>query len=338
MARSAQAPTVYDVARLAGVSQATVSYVVNGRRNGKARISDETRERVTAAMAELGYVPNDTARSLRRQRTDRVCVLVSRLGSPYVDAMVDDIQRAVAGHGFSTVIAVGGAPERERQVLEQLHRRLADGAIVDAPSVDTAALARLASANVAIVALSNHLEPDGFDVIRTTEAAACDEAMDHLLARGHRRIAFLRHAADPGVPDPRFDSYRRALAAAGLPLDEGLIRSGAASRHEAYGVASELLEREERPTAIFSSSDIGALSAIWAAEAAGLRVPDEVAVLGVGNIPEGAIARPPLTTVGPEAIDFAGVADLLLSRLAGQAPATGRVLVQPWSFIRRASA
>lgn len=338
MAKTARSPTVYDVARLAGVSQATVSYVLNGRRTGKSRISEETRQRVLTAMDELGYFPNDTARMLRRRRTDRICLVLSRLGSPYLDLLAHDVQRVAGAHGYSIVIAVGGTPDQCRRVSDQLRRRLADGAIFDVPAIDGATLAPLVEANIPIVAVGDHLTPAGFDVVYRAEVETCHEAIAYLIARGHRRIAFFGHTDNVAHHERRYDVYLRALADSGIPCDERLVRSGAQDRPDAYHSAAALLALPDRPTAIFSASDIGAISAIWAARDAGLRVPEDVAIIGVGNVPEGQVLRPPLTTVGPASMDFSDIAQLLFSRLAGEAPAAGRLYHRPWSLIRRGSA
>lgn len=333
MASSPTAPTVRDVALRSGVSPATVSYVLNGRRSGASRISEGTRSRVLAATAELGYAPNHAARSLRRRCTERICLVVSRLGSPYGELMAEDIQRIAFGHGYSTVVAVAGSPERERQIVDQLRRRLADG-VVDTAGLDQRSLAVLAAANVAVVALGNHLSPDGFDVVRTTEGAACYDAVAHLLDLGHRRVAFVGH----GGEEERLASYRRAHGDRDLAPDARLVRAGAADRAEAYQSAVDLLALAEPPSAVFAASDIAAISAIWAARDAGRRVPDDLAVVGVGNVPEGQIMRPPLSSVGPDSMDFGDIAALLTSRLAGDAPAEGRVMVRPWSFFPRGTA
>src|SRR5688500_10743070 len=116
MKRQRKPVTSHDVARRAGVSQATVSYVLSGRRSGEPRIKDETRQRVLEAAAELKYVPNQTARSLRRRRTERVCLLLSRLGVPYYDRLVADVQQAADAHGYVVIVTVGGSAARETHV------------------------------------------------------------------------------------------------------------------------------------------------------------------------------------------------------------------------------
>lgn len=339
MAKATKISTAHDVALAAGVSKATVSYIVSGRRTGDARISDATRERVLTAVAELGYAPNQTARSLRRQRTERVCVVLPNFGVPSHDVIVQQLQLAADLHGYTVIVAVASTAERERQVLDQLRRRLADGAIFIGPGhIDAGDLGRLARANVAIVVMSNQLIGPEFDTVCSIDVEACREAVAYLLDRGHRRIAFLGHCADQGARQERFEGYRRGLAERGITVDERLNRGSGNSREQAYRDTAALLLLEARPEAIFAASDLAAISAIWAVRDAGLRVPEDVAVVGVGNIPEGEMTRPALTTVGPATLDFSSLADLLFSRLAGAAPAEGRVYRQRSTLIRRGSA
>lgn len=340
MPRSNPSPTAYDVARMAGVSQTTVSLVVNGHlgKDGKPRISENTRQRVLAAMKEIGYVPNDSARSLRRRRTDRICLVLGRLGSPYYEVLADDVQRIGASCGYSMVISVATSPAVSQQITEQLTRHLADGVIIGARDVNAEMVSSLVASNLAVVVLNDHMDPAGFDVVRTTRADAFYRAMRLFLDQGHRRIAFLDHTRQEATPNLRKQSYTRALRERGIPLDPELVKDGAESREVAFYSAVQLLHLEERPTAVFAASDIAAISTMWAVRDAGLRVPEDVAVIGVGNIPEGTITRPALTTVGPVSMDFSDVVELLLSRLAGEAPERGRVVVREWDLIHRGSA
>src|SRR5689334_20858577 len=123
-------PTTKDVARLAGVSAATVSYVLNGRRQRSSTVSAETRQRVLDAVATLGYVPNQIGRNLRLQRTERISLILPRVGVPVNDVLIRDIQRVADQHGYTVMISVVDTPEREQHMLNQLKRRLADGAII----------------------------------------------------------------------------------------------------------------------------------------------------------------------------------------------------------------
>jgi DNA-binding LacI/PurR family transcriptional regulator len=339
MAKTSKVVTAQDVAQAAGVSQATVSYVLSGRRSGKPRISDETRRRVLDTIAELGYVPNQAARSLRRQRTERVCVMLPNFGAPSHNVLVRDIQQAADRYAYTVIITVASTPEREQQVLDQLRRRLADGVILVNPTYSTAEdIAVLARANLAVVVLSNQVTSPEFDVVCSQEVEAFQEAVSYLLDRGHRRIAFLGYCADQRARGERLEGYRRAFLERGLLIDETLNQGSGNSREEAYRTTRAMLEMRERPTAIFAASDMAAISAIWAVRDAGLRIPEDVAIIGVGNIREGEMMQPALTTVGPATLEFTHVADLLFSRLAGDAPAEGRVYQQRALVIHRGSA
>lgn len=331
------APTMRDVARHAGVSQATVSYVINGRREGQSRISEATQQRVLAAMAELNYVPNDAARHLRRNRSDRICLVIGRLGSPFGEALIADVERVAARHGYTLTIALGGTVERERQVIEQVRRRMADGLIIEGAKSPAAELRNLARAGIPVVITSNTHAPDGFDVVSSTEAEAVALATRHLLDQGHRRIAVLAHTRPPATLDRRAELLRETLAEADLSLPEDLVVTGAESRTRAFEHVRDLLLRPEPPTALYSASDTGAISAMWAARAVGLTVPDDLAVIGTGNIDEGRATWPPLTTIGPERHQFTEIGELLFARLLGEAPPEGQRLVVPWQLFPRGS-
>jgi DNA-binding LacI/PurR family transcriptional regulator len=337
MTKKSRGATAHDVAKRAGVSQATVSYVVSGRRNGHLRISEETQQRVLGAVAELNYVPNDAARSLRRRRTQRVCLVVQRLGVPFDDELARDIRRVADQHNYTLIVALGGEPVRERQVLDQLQRGLADGAVLITNTMLAADLVPLVDTGLALVVLNNMLVGSGFDAIRTNEAEACFEAVSYLIDCGHRRIAFLGHTLDRSPQNERLESYIRAFEERGIPIDQRLLYAGASTRQQAYQATRALIELADRPTALFATADIAAISAILAAQGAGLRVPDDLAVVGVGNIPESELISPALTTVGPTTLDFSAIADLLFSRLEAVAPLESRDLTMMWRLILRES-
>lgn len=341
MSQSPRMPTARDVARLAGVSTATVSYVLSGRRGGGDGISEETRNRILAAVAELKYVPNQTARNLRRQKTERICLVLPRLGSPYNDVLAQNIQDVVEAKGYSMIIAVSGTVAQEARVLDQLRRQMADGVVFHArymeTDTDVAALSELARSGTAVVVVSDIIQSSAFDIFRTKHAEGCYEAVSYLIAKGHKRIGFIGHLSNQGY-FARYNSYRQALSDHGIETDDDLIRGGASHRDKSYRSALDLLRLEQQPTAIFVTSDIGATGALWAVRDAGLRVPDDVAIIGVGNIPESVTTVPQLTTVGPNPLEFTAAADMLFSRLEGKVTGEGRVFTQEWGLILRGTA
>lgn len=325
-------PTARDVARLAGVSQATVSYVLNGRRDRGARISEETRRRILAATAELGYMPNQAARSLRYRRTERVAVIVKAVGLPYFDALVHTVQRAADEQGYTVIVMVADSPERELTILSQLGRGLVDGAVFMGTNYDRAALDPLAKIGLALVVVGKDIDGAGIDIVRINSASACAEALCYLIDRGHRRIAYL------GPEGERMGIYREVLAAHGLALDEQLIRAHSVSWEHSHRDTSALLRLARRPSAIFATAQIAAAGAIWTIRDAGLSVPGDVAVIGVGSVPGGVFVRPALTAVAPVSHDYHEAAELLFSRLRGEAQGESRVREIEYRLILRDSA
>lgn len=332
--------TSRDVAALAGVSVATVSYVVNGRHN---RVSAETRDRVLEAARQLGYAPNTSARGLRQRRTERVCLVVSEIGVPTFDQLTRDLHAAADAAGYGVITMVVDSPLRARKTLELLRQRIADGAIVAAPPeyIDDRELAELARAGLPLVAMGNTFAATGFDVVRTPERSTCGVAFDHLFGTGRRRVAFLGRRSEIEAPQPseRLGAYLDALERHGAERDDELIVVGADDRVGGYRATTALLELAEPPDAIFAATDRAAISAIWAIRDSGRDVPGDIAVVGVGNLEEGLITKPALTTVGQPQLDFTRVADLLFERLRTTEPELGgREYQLPWSFIQRDSA
>ncbi|AKU15858.1 LacI family DNA-binding transcriptional regulator [Luteipulveratus mongoliensis] len=318
-------PTIRTVAEHAGVSVATVSQVLSGRAGATIRVGEQTRERVLASVEKLGYVPNQAARGMRRGRTDQVCLVLHQLDTPWSRAMTQAVADAVSPHGYSTVILADGDWER------YLMRQGADAAFIDAVGPgDADRLRTLAARGVSIVAYGNGIRPEGFDVVRTEGRAACEEAVAMLASR-HARIALLRNGGSASL---RTVAFRHTMRKHGLTVDRDLVRVTHSSRDIAYREAISLLQMADRPTAIFATSDLAAMSALAAAHRLGVRVPDDLEIIGVGNSPEGEAADPPLTSVGADAI-FTDIAQMLLERLQSRSPITGRTLTSTWTVHRR---
>jgi DNA-binding LacI/PurR family transcriptional regulator len=333
-------PTQRDIAERAGVSTATVSYVLSGRRGGAKPPSPETRERVLRAVAETGYQLDQAGRSLRRQRTDVVALMYPAPSSPWSDRLAEELQVAAAERGFAVVALPVITRASAAAILRILRQRYVDGAVLlpDCP-LDGTELAALATQGHSLVVFDDDLEPDGFDVVRQNRASACRAAIERLIAAGHRRIAFLAHADDDGdaFADVKLRSYRAGLAAHDIPADPTLVRPVADSRSDAYAAVRDLLRLPVPPTALLSATDRAAVDGIWAARDLGVTVPDQLSVIGIGNIPEGLMISPPLTTVGAAALDFSREVARLFARLDAPMPLPGAELAAPWELIVRAS-
>ncbi|PZG13241.1 LacI family DNA-binding transcriptional regulator [Nonomuraea aridisoli] len=330
-------PTARQVAELANVSVATVSYVLSGR---DRPVAAETRKRVLDAARQLGYTPNQAARSLRKRRTQRIGLVLSTLGGvPTDQRLATDLHEMADARGYSVVTLAVYNEARAKAAIDVLRGGIADGALINVVGDHLAhdLLAGLAATGLPMVVLSNDSGVEGCDVVRTPEVAASAEAVEHLLAGGRRRIAFMghRHEVYRDRPTGRLLGYTTALERHGVA--QRIVTAGADDRVTAYQTATDLLSSPERPEAIFAASDRAAISAIWAARDLGLSVPGDVAIVGVGNIDEGLITQPQLSTVGPLRHDYTDVVSLLFDRLQAEEPLPAREIVRSWTLIRRGS-
>lgn len=330
-------PTAKQVAELAGVSTATVSYVLSGR---DRRVGAETRQRVLDAAARLGYTPNQAARSLRRRRTQRVCLVQGSFGGvPTDERLARDLHEMADGHGYSVVTLAVYSEARAVAAVDVLRGGIADAVLVNnvGDHLTEELLAQVVSARLPTVVIGNGPVPPGCDVVRAPETEVSAEAVEHLIAQGRRRVAFLaqRYELYRDRPIGRLLGYHTALDRHGI--EQRTVVSGADDRVSAYQAATGLLRSPDSPDAVFAASDRAAISTIWAVRDAGLRVPADVAVVGVGNIDEGLITNPQLSTVGPIRHDYTDVVRLLFDRLQAEEPPPAREIVRPWTFVRRGS-
>ena len=289
-----------DVARRAGVSPRTVSNVVNEF----PLVSDELRQRVLRVIDELGYQPNLVARNLRRGRSGLIGLAVPELSAPYFSELAGlDIAEA-RRHSYTVVVEqTDGDPDREQQLLRQNARgHLFDGLIFSPLGLGRDELRRHAG-DTPTVLLGEHLEDGPFDHVGLDNVAAARDATAHLIGLGRRRIAAI---GDQSLPvgetgQLRSAGYRAALRDGGLRYRPSLVMP-ASSFHRGSGAQAmtRLLDQPEVPDAVFCYNDLLAVGAMQAVLQRGLRIPDDVAVVGFDDIEEARYAFPALTTVAPD--------------------------------------
>jgi LacI family transcriptional regulator len=284
--------TIRDVAAQAGVSVATVSKVLNQRYG----VAATTLARVQAVIEELGYEASLVAQSLRNHRTNVIGILVADL-EPFSTELLKGAADAIRGSGFELVVYSAGGRTGdpagwEKRYLSRLSGTLVDGAVLVTPTVSLEALP-----GTPVVAVDPHTGPSALPTIDSDNLRGAQLATEHLLGLGHRRIAFLTGRPDLQSAQLRKTGYLRALAAAGVPVDEGLIRVGAYDPATSAASARDLLTGPDRPTAVFAANDLSAIATVGAARALGLGVPEDLSVVGFDNVPESVLCTPPLTTV-----------------------------------------
>jgi LacI family transcriptional regulator len=304
--------TIRQIADLAGVSIATVSRVLNGRGD----VSDETRELVSRVIRENGYTANRSARGLSAGRTGLVGILVPLVYPAYFSAIVAGAAQALSERDLQIVLSPTGAEhDREVSVLDRLHA-LTDGALIILPEESSEELERLLDGGYRFVVL-DPLMPlnERIPAVSAAHTSGADQAMRHLLELGHRRIAQITGPRGWVATEDRRRGYRAALAAAGILPDPALEIEAEPEIRPGREAALQLLDLSERPTAIFAFNDNIAIGAIQAARARGLRVPEDVSIVGFDDVEHATIVTPALTTVRQPLAEMGRTAVSLLNRL-----------------------
>jgi DNA-binding LacI/PurR family transcriptional regulator len=308
------AVTLKDVAELAGVSVKTVSNVVNGHSYVKA----ENRRRVEEALAATGYRPNLGARNLRRGRTGFIALVVPELSIPYFGELAGLVITAAGGHDWNVLIEqTQGTRDRERAALASLGPHMIDGAILSPQALESEDFAGLAS-GVPLVLLGEHAVDVPVDHVAIDNVLAARTAVGHLAGIGRRRIAAIGDNPRRGTAALRMRGYRMALEEAGLPCRAELVVP-ATEYHRADGAAAmrHLLDLPEPPDSVFCFNDLLAIGALRAIAERGLRVPEDIAIVGFDNTEESAYSTPSLTTIAPDKSAIAQTAVDLIRRRAG---------------------
>ena len=248
-----------------------------------------------AVIDDLGYEASLVGQSLRSKRTNVIGVLVVEI-EPFSAELLKGVGRAIRDSGYELIVFSRGAMASdqvgwERRYLSRISGTLTDGAILVTPSsIDQ-------TFGAPVVAVDHNVGSSTLPTVDSDNLNGAVAATDHLIGLGHRRIAFLAGRPDLESARLRERCYRQALAAAGIPVDEGLIRVGGYRADTATEPARELLELDPRPTAIFTANDVTALETMAVAKSMGISIPGDVSIVGFDNVPESALAEPSLTTV-----------------------------------------
>jgi LacI family transcriptional regulator len=332
----ASSMTIRDVARLAGVSSMTVSRVING----SERVSPATRQRVEAAIDELGYVPSRLARGLIRQKTGTLALIVPDVANPFFTLVVRGAEEVARRADYRLLLCDTRSDlELEREVIEELLAHRVEG-IAIAPVSDRSRthLRRLAKFGVPFVLIDRTVEGVDSDLIVGDNEGGARRLVTHLLELGHRRIGLIVEADDVSTARHRRQGYESALAAAGVPVDESLIVRANADPSGGFDGTRRLLTLDERPTAVFAVNNLVALGVIEAVRDAGLEVPDDVALVCFDDIEYASRMYPFLTVMAQPAETLGSLGtQLLLERIDGRARDRGRRVVLSAQFIVRKS-
>lgn len=285
--------TVYDVARAAGVSIASVSRALNGQPG----VSTTTAARVRELALELGYSPNEVARSLVARTTRTIALLLPDITNPFFPELVKGVQTAADERGHALLLADSSdRPEKILSDIELLRRKQVDGLILISQNTDYHGVAE-ACQGLPVVALDRELDVPGASMIGVDHEAGAYRAVRHLIDLGHRHIAHVAGPARVAVSARRRAGWERALLEAGIEPDARLVVEGNFLEDGGFEAGRILLERLDDVTAVFAANDLTALGLLAACAAAGVAVPDRLSVVGFDGIHLARYTTPTLTTV-----------------------------------------
>ena len=332
-------PTQADVARHAGVSQAAVSQVLNN--SAAITIPAETRQRIMAAITELGYVPDEMARSLRSRKSRTIASIIPDITNPFYPAFTRGIQDVAEHNGYDLLIYnTDGMAEKEQKCLRLAQQGRVDGIIGVFFHVRAVDLRLLLERDIAVVRLEVAPQEVGaltLDSIYVNNTNAARAAVTYLIERGHTRIGMLSGRLGPY--NARATGYRQALAEHQIPYESDLIRVTDFTETGGQAGMRALLGRSAPPTAVFAANDLMAIGALVTIREAGLRVPQDIAMIGFDNIPAARVVYPTLTTVTQFQEQLGRrAAEMLFERLNNTAPEGGRSVEMPYEIITRESA
>ena len=331
------APTLHDVAAVAGVSFKTVSNVIHNH----PQVREATRQRVLDAISSVGYRPNLAARNLRMGRSGVIGLAVPELNQSYFAQLADDVIRAAEAQGYAVLVEqTGGRREREREVLRGPRLPLTDGMLISPLGLTGQDVSDIALGRPVVV-LGQPLLDDADHLTMQHEAAA-RAATHHLIERGRKRIVLLgAHPGEEGSTAAlRHGGYRSALEVAGLMVvDELVVPIEVWDRHHGAEAMRELVDSGAAFDAVFAMNDDLALGAMRALHECGLRIPADVAVIGFDDIDEGRYSFPSLSTIDPGRREIAELGvSMLLERVMGTTDAIeGRVVAPEFRVVTRES-
>lgn len=306
--------TIIDVAKLARVSKSTVSRYLNGQVTG--RMTEETKARIEEAIEELNYNPSDIARSLKRKSTNVIGLVINDMTNPFFLQMIQGVEAELKDSGYYLLICDSYLDvSKEIECLKMLEQRQIDGIIVAGMNMPAEHLIKL-KIKAPVVLLERAEGESNFDTVKIDNHSGSCAAVEHLIEKGHKKIAHIRGASASALAQERAKAYEDCLKAHGLEILPQYEPEGKYNIEGGYEAMKELMHLLEKPTAVFCANDSSAIGALRYLLEKGYRVPEDVAVVGYDDITVAAMVTPPLTTVRQPVMELARVATrILLERI-----------------------
>lgn len=305
--------TIYDVAREAGVSMATVSRVVNGNPN----VKPTTRKKVLEAIERLGYRPNAVARGLASKRTTTVGVVIPDISGAFFAEVARGIEDIANMYNYNIILCNSDQQkEKELRLINTLLEKQVDGLLFMGGEVTEDHKDAFGTSAVPIVLSATYDDENRWPSVNIDNKQGAADATEVLLSEGHKQVALITGPlTDPVNGYPRYQGYREALEAKGVAFNEDYVRVGDYRYNSGMETMEEFLALDKPPTAVFAASDEMAVGAIHAIQDAGKRVPEDISVIGFDNIGIASMVRPLLSTIGQPMYDIGAVSMRLLTKL-----------------------
>jgi LacI family transcriptional regulator len=327
-------PTVLDVAKRAGVAPITVSRVINN----SGYISQITRERVEAAVKELGYVPNTIARGLRSKRTMTLALVVTDITNPYFTLMARGVEDVAGESGYTVVYCNSDESEaKEEKYANILAQRQVDGVLLVPSCGNVKTIKFLMSNDITVVALDRRVSGVEIDSVRSDSENGANRLIKLLIGLGHKRIAIITGPKDVSTSVDRVTGYQQALTESGLSENE-LVYYGAFTQESGYEFTNQAMLHSPKPTAIFGANNFITIGIIKALQDLKVGVPGDVSVVGFDDLPESMLVSPFLTVAAQPAYEMGRMAtELLLKRISEKRYGGYQELILPTEIIERGS-
>ena len=328
--------TLEDIARLSGVSRSTVSRVINGNPN----VKEDTRDKVMEIIQSINFQPNLAARSLAAGHANVIGMVIptgisSIFSDPYFPLLIQGVSASCNALGYSVMLWLA-EPEYERTTINQiLYSGLIGGVIVSSMQMNDPLIDRLTEGNQPFITIGRHPTNEKINYVDVDNCAGAYQAVMYILRTGHRRVATITGLLNSVGGKDRYQGYLDALHERGLPLIPELVAEGEYSDASGYLAMQRLLPHH--PDAVFAASDAMAFAAMRAIQEAGLRVPEDIAVVGFDDIPAAATSKPPLTTVRQPIQRTGGLAAEMLIDMIEHPDPQPRRIVLPTELVIRSS-
>ncbi len=326
--------TIHDVAKRAGVAPITVSRVINN----SGYYSQETRERVEAAIAELGYVPNMLARSLRSKRTHTLALVLTDITNPFFTSIARGVEDTASDAGYTVIYCNTDEFEAEEEkYLQLLLQKQVDGILLVPACSSPKSVEFIQEQGTPVVVLDRRIPGVKTDSVRCDSEEGAYRLVQLLLSLGHQRIAILTGSRDVSTAEDRVIGYVQALEEAGLAREKR-VYYGAFTLLSGYKTAQQALSASPRPTALFAANNFIAIGALKALKDAGLKVPEDITIVSFDELPPTMVVDPFLTVAVQPAYEMGQKAiELLLARLDGRSPDCCQEIILPIEIVIRGS-